>query len=307
MATSRDSVLQPLPVKAAATAVRTRLDRAKSDRPIGQIIADKSQLNERQVSKILAHQRAKGSRFGESAIALGYATPDDVLSALAQQFDYPYATAEQRKLTPELVALNQPFSNQVEAIRAIRAWVMKRVFSAQHEVPKALAVVSPNSGDGKTFFAANLAVTLAQLGGRTLLVDADLRGPRQHLVFNLPNQHGLSDILSGRTEKRVVQQVPSLAGLFLLPVGTTPPNPSELVARPAFGFLLRELTAKFDHVVVDTSAGEYGTDASIISAECGAALLVARKHASRVRALQELAGLLNRDTAIVAGVIVNEM
>ncbi len=167
-------------------------------------------------------------------------------------------------------------------------------------------VVSPNSGDGKTYFAANLAITLAQLGGRTLLVDADLRGPRQHEMFGLPNQHGLSGILSGRTEKRVVQQVPTVAGLFVLTVGTTPPNPLELIERPTFGLLIRELVSKFDHVVVDTSAGEYGADASVISARCGAALVVARKNATRVSELHGLSGALSRSTATIAGVVVNE-
>ena len=77
-----------------------------------------------------------------------------------------------------------------------------------------------------------------------------------------------------------MQQVPGVPGLFLLPVGVTPPNPLELVERPAFGLLMRELTSKFDHVVVDTPAAEYGADAAVIAARCGAALVVARKHAA---------------------------
>jgi protein-tyrosine kinase len=82
-----------------------------------------------------------------------------------------------------------------------------------------------------------------------------------------------------------VSGVPSL---FVLPVGTTPPNPLELVERPAFGLLMRELLAKFDHVVVDTPAACYGSDAGVIAARCGAALLIARRNASRVAMLQEL-------------------
>ena len=74
----------------------------------------------------------------------------------------------------------------------------------------------------------------------------------------------------------------------MLPVGITPPNPLELVERPAFGLLMRELVSKFDHVVVDTPAAEYGADASVIAARCGAALVMARKNASRMGALQDL-------------------
>ena len=276
------------------------------DRSIGDIIAETRNLSADQVEQILARQRERGVRFGEAAIQLGFASTDDVLFALAQQFHYPYAPEEQRKLSPELVALNQPFSAQAEAFRAIRSQLMMRVFNEQSDANRALAIVSPDSGDGKTFFAANLAVTLAQLGGRTLLIDADMRGPRQHEVFNLPNKSGLSGILSGRAQSQVVQQVPGVSSLFLLPVGITPPNPLELVERPAFGLLIRELTSKFDHVVVDTPAAQYGADSIVIAARCGAALVVARKNASRLSFLQDMVASLGDTSAKLVGVLVNE-
>ncbi len=276
-----------------------------ADRSIGSIIAETRNLSAEQVEKVLDYQREKGIRFGEAAIALGFASADDVLFALAQQFHYPYAPEEQRKGSPELVAMNQPFGIQAEAFRAIRSQIMMRLFGDREE-RRAIAVVSPDSGDGKTFFSANLAVTLAQLGGRTLLVDADMRGPRQHQVFNIDNGAGLSGILSGRAEPKVIQQVNGMPSLFILPVGITPPNPLELVERPAFGLLVRELLAKFDHVVVDTPAAIYGSDCAVIAARCGAALVVARQHNSRVGSLQDLVASLGASTAKVAGVIVNE-
>jgi protein-tyrosine kinase len=133
---------------------------------------------------VLQHQRETGVRFGEAAVALGLASKDDVLFALAQQFHYPYTPEEKRTLSPELVALNEPFGARAESLpRAAQpahdAHVRRR------PAAPALAVISPDTGDGKTYCAANLAVTLAQLGGRTLLVDADMRGPRQHEVFSL--------------------------------------------------------------------------------------------------------------------------
>ena len=282
------------------------------DRAIGAIISETRNLSAEQIEKILVHQRKEGIRFGEAAIALGYVSTDDVLFALAQQFHYPYAAESQRKLSPELVTLNQPFSQQAEAFRAIRTQVMARVFGevqshAQAQAQRrALAIISPEPGDGKTYFAANLAVTLAQLGGRTLLVDADMRGPRQHKVFNLSAKMGLSGILSGRSPSQAVQQVPGVASLFILPVGTTPPNPLELVERPAFGLLLRELVNKFDHVVVDTPAAAYGADSQVIASRCGAALVLARKDTSRVSALQDLVGAIADGPTILAGVIINE-
>lgn len=277
------------------------------DRSIGTILAETRNLNADQTDRILAYQREHGVRFGEAAIALGYANTDDVLFALAQQFHYPYAPEDQRKLSPELVALNQPFSVQAESFRAVRSQLMMRMFNErQHEPRQALAVVSPNAGDGKTFFAANLAITLAQLGGRTLLVDADLRGPRQHEVFRLPNKSGLSGILAGRVESQVVQQVAGVSSLFVLAAGATPPNPLELVERPAFGLLMRELTGKFDHIVVDTPAAVYGSDCAVIAARCGAALIIARQNKVQSSRIQDLATNISDAAVSLQGVILNE-
>ena len=275
------------------------------DRSIGDIIRDARNLSAAEVERVLAYQRDRGVRFGEAAIALGLASEDEVLSALAQQFHYPLATAERRSSNPELVALNQPFSLQAEAFRVIRSQVTMRT-SPLREARAALAVISPESGDGKTYFAANLAVTIAQLGGRTLLVDADLRSPRQHQVFGLKNGAGLSTILSGRAESQVIQQVDGVSNLFVLPGGPIPPNPLELLERPAFGLLVRELNNKFDHVVIDTPAAIHGADACVIAARCGTALVIARKNASKVNGLQELVASLAGSSVNIAGAVVNE-
>ena len=275
------------------------------DRSIGDIIAELRDLSAEQVERVLAHQRETGVRFGEAAVALGYASKEDVLFALSQQFHYPYAPEEKRTDNPELVTLNEPFGARAEHFRALRSQLMMRLF-VEGEPRQALALISPDSGDGKTYCAANLAVTLAQLGGRTLLVDADMRGPRVHEVFRVSNRAGLSGILSGRADKGVIQQVPGVTSLFILPVGITPPNPLELVERPAFGLLMRELASKFDYVVVDTPAAVYGADAAVIAARCGTALVIARKDASRVGMLQELVGSFSGSPAKLAGVVMNE-
>lgn len=276
-----------------------------TDRSIGAIIAEYRGLSSEQVERVLAFQRERGIRFGEAIIALGFASTDDVLYALSQQFHYPYAAEDQRKASPELIALNQPFSAQAEAFRAVRSQLTMRLAS-QADERRAIAVVSPETQEGKTFFAANLAITLAQLGGRTLIVDADLRGPRQHEVFGIDNTVGLSAVLSGRTEAKVIQPVPGVNNLFVLPVGITPPNPLELVERPAFGLLMRELLSKFEHVVVDTPAAIYGADAAVIAARCGAALVIAREGRSRMSELEDLVGHLSAGPARLAGVVMNE-
>lgn len=275
------------------------------DRPIGDLIRDARNLSAAEVEKVLSYQREHGVRFGEAAVTLGLASPDDVLNALAQQFHYPLANAERRVASPELVTLLQPFSVQAEAIRAVRSQVTMRLGKA--DAPRqALAVISPDSGDGKTYFAANLAVSLAQLGGRTLIVDADLRGPRQHEVFKVSNAAGLSTLLSGRAEHQVIQPVEGVAGLFVLPCGPIPPNPLELIERPAFALLMRELSTKFDHVVIDTAAASLGADACVVAARCGAALVLTRKHQNKVAELQDLVASLAGSTVQLLGAVVNE-
>jgi protein-tyrosine kinase len=307
MATFRESSaaarLQPVPP--APSDAEFSDTQAVHDRSIGDIIREAKGLTDAQVEQVLAYQREHGLRFGESAIALGLASDDDVLFALAQQFHYPYAPEARRLLNPERVTASRPFSQQSEAFRAIRSQVMMRIFNGEDQ-RRALAVVSANSGDGKTFFTANLAVVLAQLGGRTLCMDADMRGPRLHEVFGVSGTAGLSGLLSGRAESNVIVQVPDLPSLFLLPVGITPPNPQELVERPSFGILMRELLLKFDHVVIDTPAAEFGADSSVIAAKAGAALVIARRGVSRMGALQDLVANLSDTPAKLAGVIMNE-
>jgi protein-tyrosine kinase len=276
-----------------------------SERLIGAILSTKVALSAHDIDRILSHARTHGVRFGDAAVALRLVTQDQVLQSLAEQFGYLYASEERRKQMPELVGLNQPFSMQAEAIREIRSQLMMRVFRSTRPSP-ALAVVSPSSGDGKTFFSANLAVAMAQVGGRTLIIDADLRGPRLHEVFNVANTTGLSSVLAGHVDSSVIQQVPDAANLFIMPVGVTPPNPLELIERPAFRVLLLELTSNFDHVIVDTPAAVYGVDAHVIASRCGAALVLARKNESRVGLLQRFVGTLSDSTARIAGVIMND-
>ena len=286
-------------------------------RTIGDLIKETRDLSAEQVQQILEHQRAHGVRFGEAAIALGFATNEDVLLALSQQFHYPYADAERRKASPELVALNQPFGQQAEAFRSLRSQLSQRVYvdgQPTVRLRRAIAVTSPAPRDGKTFFSANLAVTFAQLGGRTLVLDCDLRGPNLHEVFAVDNSYGLSGLLSRRKSTSpnqsggggAIKVVPGVPNLYILPVGIQPPNPLELLEGPAFGALLMELVNKFDHVIVDTPAASYGSDAVVLGARCGLALVVARKNVSRVSQLQDLTTMLTNANATIAGVVMNE-
>ena len=97
-----------------------------------------------------------------------------------------------------------------------------------------------------------------------------------------------------------------MPGLFVLPCGSIPPNPLELIERPAFGLLVRELTSKFDHVIIDTAAASLGADACVVAAKCGAALVLTRKDENRIDQVQELVAALAGSPVQLLGAVVNE-
>lgn len=279
-----------------------------TDLSIGDIIRQTNNLSAHQVESVLAYQREHGVKFGEAAVALGFAKPEDVLWALAQQFHYPYAAANGAEvLNKELVVASQPFSEEAEMFRSIRSRLIEPSGSNQGSHGRAIAVVSPNTGDGKSFFAANLAVVFSQLAGRTLLLDADMRTPRQHEIFDIESSAGLSGILSGRSETNVIRPVKDLPNLYVLPVGIAPPNPLELVQHAAFKLLLGELLAKFEYVIVDTPAASHGADARVIAERCGRAVIIGRKEITKMPAMKSLVNDLSKTSVHVAGVIMNEV
>lgn len=275
------------------------------DQSIGDIMAKANGLSADQVDQVIEHQKNTGQKFGEAAVDLGFAKREDVLWALSQQFHYPYAAEGRQTVSSELVVATTPFEAPAEFFREIRSQILSRVWNNQ-EPRCALAVCSPNAGDGKSFFAANLAVAFSQLGGRTLLLDADMRGPRQHEIFGLESATtGLSSVLAGRSESNVIRPIEALPSLYLMPVGVAPPNPLELIQRPAFDLLLNKLVSKFDYVIVDTPAVQHGADARVIAAKCGAAVALCRKGKTGVKAMQSLVHVLDTGCARFAGVVMN--
>lgn len=283
----------------------TEVSDSSGERLIGDIIQEMNKLTAAQLQSVIDYQREHAVKFGEAAVALGLATQEDVLWALSQQFQYPYAKQSARSLTDELVIVNQPFCAQSEIIRGIRSHMVSSLTEDGHR-PPALAIVSTEAGDGKTFFAANMAAALSQLGEKTLIIDADMRAPRLHEVFKVDNHNGLSSVLSGRVSGNVLRKVDGLPNLVVLPVGVTPPNPIELLQRPAFALLLRQLRSEFTYIIVDTPSASHGIDARVISTVCGATLAIARKDRTRTEALQTLLGSALNSNNRLLGVVVNE-
>jgi protein-tyrosine kinase len=276
-----------------------------ADRPIGAILQEAGLLTAEAIDKILAYQKQSHLRFGEAGVELGLLNKANVLYALSLQFDYPYLQASGANgISEEVVAAYEPFGIEGERLRALRSQLQLHWRSAGNHAT-ALAVVSCSRGDGRSWLAANLAVTFAQLGQRALLIDADLRAPRQHLLFRVDNQVGLSSLLAGRMQDQVVNFVHGIPGLAVLPSGPTPPNPTELLSRPAFFRILEQSASSFDVVIVDTPAFDEGADVALIARATGSALAVARSHATRATDFRRMIdSLIDGSVSVVGSTLV---
>jgi receptor protein-tyrosine kinase len=277
-------------------------------RSIGDILVATGRLSQEDLIRILAQQSQNQIPFGEAAISMGLLDKHDIDFALNKQFDYAYLAEGDNRLSPELVAAFRPFSRVGENLRAIRSQLMLR-WLTDEPARKILAVVSPGTAEGRSYVAANLSIVFAQAGQRTLLIDADLRATparSQQSLFRLNQKAGLSSVLSNRSGLEVAQPVFCLPGLSVLPSGSVPPNPQELLGRAGFAQLLHKAVAQFDVILIDTPSGNTYADAEIIAARAGAALMVARKNHSLVHDTTQLAQRLQDSGVALVGSVLND-
>ncbi len=275
----------------------------QGNQPIGALLVEAGRLEQDSVQRILDYQKKSGLMFGEAGVAMGLLSDDDVRHALALQFGHAYLSPDSG-LGAELVAAYSPDCEAVEHLRSLRSQLMLRWFENDAR-QAALAVVSPGPGEGRSYIAANLAVLFSQLGKRTLLIDADLRHPRQHKIFGLSGRVGLSGVLAGRAGWDAVSEIKTLPGLWVLPAGAVPPNPQELLARPGFARLIHALRSSYDVILIDTPAAESCADAGTIAARAGAALMLACRDATSVPRLSVLADDLRQFGVTIVGAVLN--
>ena len=277
---------------------------ARTNAHIGALLVDAGKITQEEADRVMHVQREKGLRFGDAAVKLGLITPLDIEQVLSRQFEFPYLIPGTSSLSADLVTAYTPFDKNVEVFKAIRSQLMLRWFNMDLG-SKHLVIVSPCRKEGRSYFAANLAVVFSQLGERTLLIDADMRNPCQHTLFNLENRVGLSTFLSGRAQMDVIEHIVPLLDLSIFPAGPVPPNPQELLGRPLFQKLLADLAKEYDVIILDSPAGEANADAQIIATRAGGAFMVARRHSSPARAVKDLSTQLRGNGVTVLGAVIN--
>lgn len=276
---------------------------AQNRRVIGQLLLQAGKLNDAGTERVLQLQQQENLRFGDAALKLGLISEVDLHHALAHQFDYAYLTPDDGHFSPDLVAAYHPFSLQVERLRALRGQLMLRWFSSGH---KALTITGIHLGDGASYLAANLAVVFSQLGQRTLLIDADLRHPRQHVLFNLGHRSGLSDMLVGRAGLSAITRIPNLLNLSVLSAGTVPPNPAELLSRAETPIKLGDFAEHYDVILIDTSPAEAAADAIMVAARTQGTLMVLRQDRTQLAAAAAFKAHLNSAGASLVGSVLNQ-
>jgi capsular exopolysaccharide synthesis family protein len=203
----------------------------------------------------------------------------------------------------ELVTQVRPQSQMAESYRALRTSLL---LSNLGSPPKVIMVTSALPQEGKTTTSINCAVVLAQKGTRVLLIDADLRRPSIHKTLGMGPRSGLSNVLTGSsTLEQTITRTAILPNLFVLPAGTPPPNPAELLASANMRDVLAKLREEYDHIVVDTPPSLSVTDAVVLSPRADAVVLVIRSGQTSKQALRRSRDILAQVNAKVVGVLLN--
>jgi capsular exopolysaccharide synthesis family protein len=189
-----------------------------------------------------------------------------------------------------------------EAIFHVRTAVMLSISGGP---PGTIIITSPNPNEGKTTISANLAAALATTGKKVVLMDADLRKPRVHSIFQLPAQPGLSNFLTRNATLTEILHPTPIPGLFIIPAGTVPPNPVQLLTSEMFMEFMKDLERCYHHVLVDTPPVIGFAEARAISSLAEGVLLVARHHATSREALRLAVQLLTQVKAPILGAVLN--
>ena len=211
--------------------------------------------------------------------------------------------ASSNKEAVELITQVRPQSQMAESYRALRTSLLLSNLGAP---PKVIMITSALPQEGKTTTSINTAVVLSQKDVKVLLIDADLRRPSIHKTLGMGPRSGLSNVLTGSsTLEQAITVSPILPNLFVLPAGTPPPNPAELLASPNMRDVLAQLREQFDHIVLDTPPTLSVTDAVVLSPRADAIVLVIRSGRTTKHALRRSRDILVQVNARVAGVLLN--
>jgi capsular exopolysaccharide synthesis family protein len=205
----------------------------------------------------------------------------------------------------EVITISQPRAPFSEAYRVLRANMQ---FAAVGRRQQTVLVTSPSPREGKSTTASNLAVAIAQAGHKVILVDTDLRRPRQHQIFKLPNQTGLTTAITQPEVSLSMLLKPTAAeNLWVLTSGPLPPNPAELLGSERMAVVIHELLRLADLVIFDSPPLLAVADAAVLAAGTDATILVVDAHSTKQQAAKRAIEQLRQANANVVGVALNQI
>jgi protein-tyrosine kinase len=294
------------------------------DQEISEALVVLYKLPEEAIDSIRQAKTALGIEFSEAALHTGLVTQRELDSALdwvrrrgmnegrsiieeaLRRRPGPGALVvwEGEKLDPgkQLILAHDPYSERSEAIRSLRTELLMRTNGRRGAAM--FALLSPTSGEGRSQLSAELAIAFAQLGSRTLLVDADMRHPRQHTLFGADNSVGLAQALVDIKQLRVfgVNGVPHMT---LMTSGTLPPNPLELLSGNRFDRLVAEWRRNYEFVVIDTPPAARFSDGFAIATVAGNVVVLGRTNSTSYSAMTEMRRKLDTTNAFVVGAVMS--
>ncbi len=214
--------------------------------------------------------------------------------------------SQDSKFPPALAVIKKPGAPVSEAYRALRTSVL---LSTADRPPQVLLVTSSQPNEGKTVTALNLALTMAQKGGRVLLIDADMRRPGIAKALKLSLTKGLSGILTGAYEygPQLLFKIERVDGLSLLPCGPIPPNPAELLCSMKMEALLKRLRQDFDHIILDSPPVLPITDATILSSIVDGVIMVVECEMTTRAALSRACRVIEHAGGKILGTVLNKV
>jgi capsular exopolysaccharide synthesis family protein len=202
-----------------------------------------------------------------------------------------------------LITVLDPRSAASEAYRALRTSLL---YAQVDTPPKVILVTSPGTTEGKSTVCANLGVVLSQAGKRVLIADCDFRRPVMQDVFGLGDARGIVNVLAGECDLQEAYQEP-LPDLKVLPVGTVPPNPAELLSSQRLAELLLTVREDFDYVLLDSSPTKFVSDPAILAAQSDGVLLTFAAQKTRKGDVRRAVHALTTVGANILGTVMNNV
>jgi protein-tyrosine kinase len=299
-------------------------DDAGTDVELHAALLARFKMSPEEIKAVYALMPSEHLSFAEAALRLGFVTQAQVDDALVwarrrQTLDNSglietavrkisdsrqvvLAQGEKVVPGPDLILAHDPDNPRSEKIRALRTELL--LLSEASTGANTIALLSACAGEGRSQLAAELAIAFSQLGRRVLLVDADLRRPRQHVLFDSSNQNGLTEAIA-RRQKAWFHPVDGLPHLSLLTAGITPPNPLELLSDGRFARMLQDWRKTFEFVVLDTPPVKEFADGLAIATLAGRVIVLSRGQHSTYVETRELLRRLGSTQSQILGAVIN--